>query len=223
MPSRLRQYTFGHYVNDEGEDARVCCCDNDIYDNYRYDLGWNAEENPNEYCNDKRWDGYPDRPWHDANGWTCRTYHYGNLCTSDGKKTDAWNQAEWGSIQENAATPKGDSLKMHAFDACCACGGGDATPNYVVIPLHFFTKIYKHCKWGYIAGNAKCWNRLKQRLANIQHISDYDNVDPAHQHYVQELYIYATQRSYDESNFNDMKQVWNEFMSELGVTNRFIA
>ena len=58
MPSRLRQWTFGHYANDEGLDARVCCCDNNIYDNYNYDLGWDPQDNPNGHCNDKQWTGH---------------------------------------------------------------------------------------------------------------------------------------------------------------------
>jgi len=219
MPSRLRQYTFGHYVNDVGEDARVCCCDNDLFDSYNYDLGWDMQDNPHQHCNDKQWPGFPDRPWHDKNGWTCRAYAYGNLCTTEGKKTYNWNTAEWGTIQDNAETPKKEEDRMHAFEACCACGGGDPTPNYDDIQRHFLSKVHKHCNSGYIHGNGRCWNRLKQRMSNIMHQSSYENVDPAQQHYVEELYSYATQYTYTQENYDTMKAVWNEFMGVLDEYN----
>jgi len=219
MPSRLRQYTFGHYVNDIGEDARVCCCDNDLFDSYQYDLGWKVEDNPQQHCNDLKWDGHPDKPWHDKNGWTCRAYAFGNLCNDRGKKTHNWNQQEWGTIQDNAWTPKNADDLMSAFDACCACGGGEPEPVYANVQRHFLTKVHKHCRLGYVQGSARCWNRLKQRMSNIMHQSSYIDVDPAHQHFVEELYSYATQYTYTEENFEMMKNVWNEFMLALDENN----
>jgi|EP00493_Phyllostaurus_siculus_P022247 hypothetical protein len=56
-------------------------------------------------------------------------------------------------------------------------------------------------------------------MSNIMHQGTYKDVDPAHQHYVEELYSYATQYTYTEENFNIMKAVWNEFMGVLELDN----
>jgi len=126
---RHRMSRFEAYTDDVTmPDARSCCCDGTLFEEYKstYEVGFEDESTT---CEDYKINGHP---WHDDKGWNCATYHYGNLCTSNGERGSGWKNQEWGTLQEHAfGTPQ-----IHAKEACCACGGGHTTKHWARLPVN---------------------------------------------------------------------------------------
>merc|ERR1719480_509035 len=116
--------------------ADTCCCDGDLFDQYPYEETF---EDQATTCEDYKHSN--GMPWHDKNGWTCRVYHYGDLCTSNGGKGSGWDNA-WGSIQDNEMEfDDFDKEYTNAKDACCSCGGGWKQPHWDLLPTSELKKI----------------------------------------------------------------------------------
>jgi len=206
MPGRKRMYSFGHYANDDGIDARACCCDSGIADSYPYNLGF---DNPGT-CNDKKWDRltkwFGDE-WHDKNGWTCKVYHYGNLCNSDGTRGDGWNNAEWGQIQSHTLG------NMHAKDACCACGGGEYEPNYDELPGIPLRRMNRH-----IAETPRTrgtWSRIRKfsRQIVVKEKDGLAHYDPAKLQLVDDMYKLAQNGKQYDTRWDEMMVLWNDLVA----------
>lgn len=58
--------------------------------------------------------------WRNQDNDSCSTYGDNNYCTKSGRKGNGWRQKQWGNIHNYY-----DSDGNTAFDACCACGGGN--------------------------------------------------------------------------------------------------
>jgi len=124
---RDRMRNFEAYSNDATHiDARSCCCDGNLSQDYKdtYEKGFEYEDTT---CEDMKVDG---EQWHDDKGWTCAVYHYGNLCTPDGKRGEGWKKEE-GRNLENSAFKDSTS----AVNACCACGGGYREKHWATLPI----------------------------------------------------------------------------------------
>jgi len=201
MPGRNRMYTFGHYVNDDGLDARVCCCDTGKADEYQYDLGWGANGGT---CNDVTFhDGVA---WHDRNGWTCRVYEFGNLCTAYGTPGSGWNN-DWGSIKDNGFIDLTLADEIDASDACCACGGGLNDPGYDDILPHLVKKITERFNKGF---NERNFNRMRK---HTQSVLDQDSLrgshyDPSHISLVRSMNTIANKAA-TNANWGDMQDLWD--------------
>jgi len=124
---------FEEYRNENGQDARVCCCASGIQDWNPYYSGSFGDGQ----CNDYTFPHYTSRVsiegdrWHDANGFSCAVYEMMNWCNADGSEGDGWDESSFGPYLKQRKTNK-----MRAFDACCVCGGGmteeDLPPVYPI-------------------------------------------------------------------------------------------
>jgi len=202
---RKRWGPFEAYRDDSGMDARVCCCDGSLYDQYEHDGesldtffdGWD-KENPDGRCMDiLREDD--KLAWHDIGGWSCRVYASANLCEADGSKGSGWG-AGWGSINARS-----DEEGIDAADACCACGGGWSHPQYDVIPGETLRRLDRHINGGY--GNV-AWRKVIKFTKVLKR-----NQDSGEKRYDPELYSYFdTMYSIVKTN-NINQQVWDEMFA----------
>lgn len=102
-------------------------------------------------------------------GYTCAAYTNGNFCAQDklGKWTEGglWNKEEAGSVRDYAwwTAKSGKSTMMHAFEACCGCGGGTTCLNGWKLPSHgncvreFFYKDLAYSPCSLFDDSGKAW------------------------------------------------------------------
>lgn len=118
---------FEEYRNENGQDARACCCNSGIespYESGSFDNGQcndYAFKTPGEQGTGEKGKLAHiggDR-WHDRNGFNCAVYEMMNWCKADGSEGDGWPEERFGPYLKQ---PR--SFKRRASDACCACGGG---------------------------------------------------------------------------------------------------
>jgi len=199
MPGRKRMYTFEHYANDAGIDARVCCCNQLAEDDYPYNRGWDnydASQPEGTYCNDKQFENGHD--WHDKRGWTCKAYHYGDLCDADGTRGGGWNNAEWGTLQEWGREEE------NAKHMCCACGGGHTTPNYDDIPGVELRRLDKFVPKGM---SVQAWNKVRKHTRQI--LARDLNLAPEIGTIIVQMNQLAQDRLTDEA-WAQFMDLWNE-------------
>jgi len=168
MPGRDRMLSFENYANG-GLTGKTCCCDGTLYDDYEYEKTFDEE---GTVCEDyKQADG---NPWHDKNGYTCRVYHYGELCEDDGSKGENW-QSGWGTLNDHGQVfSEFGKRPVHAKTACCTCGGGWRGPHWDQIPTNNLRKIDKFLKKDF---KVKFINKAKKHfriLSELQGTFDPD-------------------------------------------------
>jgi len=160
---RHRMSVFEAYSED-GIDARSCCCDGNLFQEYKdtYEKGFEHEETT---CEDYK---INDKPWHDDKGWNCAVYHYGELCTSEGERGPGWKNQEWGTLQQHAHG------KYHAKTACCACGGGHNEKHWAVLPFNL-KRLDKFVQKDFYRKNI---NRAKRHISSLKaYIEDNPSKD----------------------------------------------
>ncbi|CAK0846572.1 unnamed protein product, partial [Prorocentrum cordatum] len=104
----------------------ACCnLDDDPFGDYCYVVDPACEEFEWGYCRPESMStpGCTDRPagWSDSDGDDCYAYAYNGFCTTSGGYGAAWQEDDWGTLEDY--TQDG----YDASTACCACGGGSGT------------------------------------------------------------------------------------------------
>jgi len=206
---RKRWGPFEHYRNDAGIDARVCCCDGSLFDDYEYDGesldtffdGWDSE-NPDGRCMDVLNEKY-GTAWHDDNGWSCRVYASANLCEADGSKGSGWGEG-WGAFGGRA-----QDVGMAADDACCACGGGWSHPQYDEIPGETLRRLDRHIDSGY---SNLVWRKVMKFTKLLKRRQDMNEkrYDPEMYDYFIRMYWIVKQNNINQQAWDDMIAIWND-------------
>jgi len=208
---RWRMTTFEDYSPVfEEPDARSCCCDGDLFEDYKadYETGF---EDPATTCEDYKVDG---EPWHDDQGWSCAVYHYGDLCKSDGQRSDGWKNAEWGTLQSHKFG------KWHAKDACCVCGGGHRTQHWEILPAVNVRRIHKFAKKNFSDIGAKGVNRANRHLRKLWELTQEDTTSfhPEHVEIVEECLESVDGKPNQESTWNNFLTCWGKLKDVLLAT-----
>jgi len=161
MPGKKRWPRMGAYANEDGQDARSCCCNSGLAQTYPY----SPSHTNLGVCKDLTFKG-TNIEWHDKNGWSCQAYYFGNLCNERGKRGDGWNK-RWKAFKKHRySIHYRGKFQMDAKKACCACGGGD--PNTVYdYPAEDITKrIYNFWRKAGTDGTEKHYHRI-HKYTNI--------------------------------------------------------
>jgi len=188
MPGRDRMGSFEYYAAD-GLTANTCCCDGTLYEDYPYEKTF-AEEGT--VCEDYKQED--DSPWHDKNGWTCRVYHYADLCEDNGDKTANWRNSEWGPIHEQEQQfDMFGARPTNPKEACCTCGGGWREAHWDPINANNLRKIDKFLNKDFAV---KFVRRTRKHFRTIHDTDGY--FDPTHKAQADECY-----RLFDDNKIND--------------------